>query len=296
MIILPSTTDKLSLITSNATGDLDVVASYGEVDQATPPVVKPFGRQLTNITTNTTTDILAAPAASTTRTPEEITVRNAHASNSNDVTVQYNANGTLYEMIKVTLSPGDTLEYIRGIGWFTVRNNSAPSGNQSTADQATAAGTDTYLTGSSITIPTSRPLAIGTKFLWKIVATKTAAGAAAWSMIIRFGTAGTVSDTARLTFTQVTNVQTAAVDTGVWDIVAVVRGPIGASCIVAGGLNFTHHLAATGFSTVGTGDCYQITSAAFDCTTAGMIVGLSCNPGASGVFTFQVVQTDVRNL
>src|SRR5678815_1830102 len=99
MIILPNTTDKLQVVTS-AAGDVDVVVSYGETDQATPPVVKPFGRQLSNITTATTTDILGSPAASTTRTPEEMSIRNAHATVSNIITVLYNANATTYEVKK----------------------------------------------------------------------------------------------------------------------------------------------------------------------------------------------------
>jgi hypothetical protein len=295
MIILPATTDKLQLITS-AAGDIDVVCSYGEVDQSTPPVVKPFGRQLTTIVTAATTDILAAPAASTTRTPEEITIRNTHATVANTVLVQYNANATVYEIHKVTLAPGEMLEYIKGIGWFTVANQLPNIRNQNTTDQVLTVGTEAYLAGSSIAIPANRPIAIGTRFHWRIAATKTAAGAAAWSVIVRFGTAGTTSDTARLTFAQTTNIQTAAVDTGTWEIRAIVRGPISASCVVAGVVEFQHHLDVTGWSTVGPADCYQITSGAFDITTAGMIVGLSFVPGASTVATFQVVSAECENI
>jgi hypothetical protein len=55
-------------------------------------------------------------------------------------------------------------------------------------------------------------------------------------------------------------------------------------------------LQTTGFSGVAAADTYQTTSAAFDCTTAGMIVGLSCNPSTAGVFTFQLVSTTVSNI
>lgn len=294
MIILPSTTDKLQLVTS-AAGDIDVLVSYGETDQSTPPVVKPFGRQPTTITTVATIDILAAPASSTTRTPEEITIRNTHASVSNTVLVQYNANAVIYEIHKVTLAPGEMLEYIRGIGWFVVANATPNLRNQNTAD-VVANAADTYLTGSEIRIPANRPIGIGARFHWRLGATKTAAGVAAWTLNTRFGTLGTTGDTSRLAFTQVTDVQTAAVDAGTWEIRLIVRGPISASCIVAGIMEFQHHLAITGFSTVSGSDCYQVTSAAFDITTAGMIVGLSCNPGAAGVFTFQVISAECENI
>lgn len=295
MIILPSTTDKLQLITSSA-ATIDVVCSYGEVDQATPPVVQPFGRQATAISSATTTDILAAPASSKTRTPEEITICNKHASLACDVTPLYNANSTLYTIGKWTLNPGEMLEYMRGIGWFRIASAGVPPVSFSTADQTTASGTDTYVAGSAIVIPNSRPLAIGTVLRWRVVGTKTAAGAAAWTVNVRFGTNGSTADTARLAFAQVTDVQTAAADAGVWDIECIVRGPIGASCIVAGGLSFKHHLAVTGFSTVGNADVYQITSSAFDCTTSGMIVGLSIAPNTSGVFTFQAATGQVLNI
>lgn len=295
MIILPNTTDKLQLITG-AAGSIDVVVSYGEVDQSTPPGVKPFGRQLTTITTAATTDILAAPGASTTRTPEEITIRNTHASVSNDCLVRYNANATVYEIHKVTLAPGEMLEYIRGIGWFTVANQLPNLRNQNTTDQVFTAGTEAYLAGSEIRIPSNRPIGIGCRFHWRLAATKTATGAAAWTVNARFGTAGTTGDTARLAFAQVTNVQTAAIDAGTWEVRLIVRGPISASCVVAGVLEFQHHLSVTGWSTVGPADAYQVTSGAFDITTAGMIVGLSFNPGAATVCTFQVVSAECENV
>lgn len=294
MIVMPNTTDKLQVVTS-AAGNIHIIVSYSDVDQSTPPVVQPFGSQRSNPITATTTDVLAGPAASKTRTPEEITIRNAHATVSNTITFQLNANATIYEIHKFTLLPGEMMEYVKGIGWFPVSAGIGDIRNQNTAD-VVASAADTYLTGSSLAIPPNRPIAIGTRFHWRLAATKTAAGVAAWSVLVRFGTAGAVGDTARLTFAQTTDVQTAAVDTGTWELRLVVRGPISASCVVAGCLEFQHHLAITGFSTVSGSDAYVVTSAAFDITTAGMIVGLSCNPGAAGVFTFQVINAEAENL
>jgi len=114
VILLTATTDKLQLITS-APGDLDVHCSYA--DYSSGFAISGLGRQNTNITTATTTDILAAPGASTTRNLKQMTCRNT-MSTSNDVTVQYNQNATLFERHKVTLAGGEMLEFVEGVGFF----------------------------------------------------------------------------------------------------------------------------------------------------------------------------------
>jgi hypothetical protein len=115
MIILSLTTDKISLITSS-TANIDVVAAYIDRNQSTG-VVGLADRQLTTISTATTTDIVAVPGATTTRNVKRMTIRNRHATASNDVTVQINANGTLYELHKVTLLAGECLQYIEDFGF-----------------------------------------------------------------------------------------------------------------------------------------------------------------------------------
>lgn len=81
--------------------------------------------QRTAITTATTTDVVAVPGSGVERNVVELSVRNKHASLATDVTIQLNANATLYEIIKITLNPGETLEYIEGVGWFTLTNPAA---------------------------------------------------------------------------------------------------------------------------------------------------------------------------
>lgn len=115
--LLNSSTDKLQLVTGVA-GTVDVLASWVDLNGTT---VTP-GRTVTAITTATTTDIIATPGASTTRNVKTITIRNKDASASVPVTVVYDANGTDYELHKVTLAPGELLEYIEGVGFFTVKN------------------------------------------------------------------------------------------------------------------------------------------------------------------------------
>lgn len=113
MIQLIATTDKLQLVTDSA-ADVDVVASFSDLSGST---VTP-DKQLTAITTATTTDVLAAPASSTSRRLHFMSIRNKDTADSTTVTVVFDANGTDYELHKVTLAPGDMLEYAEGVGFY----------------------------------------------------------------------------------------------------------------------------------------------------------------------------------
>lgn len=112
------TTDKLQLVT-DAAANVDVVASWVDLVSTT---VTP-GRSLTNITTATTTDIVAVPGANAYRNVKSMTIRNKHATTPVNVTVVFNTSGTQYELHKTSLNPGDCLEWIEGVGFFTVGNS-----------------------------------------------------------------------------------------------------------------------------------------------------------------------------
>lgn len=120
MILLKnSATDKLQLVTG-AAQNIDVHASFVDhADSGTNPAVSPADRQNTAISTATTTDIVATPAAGKNRNIKTITARNKGTA-ACDVTVIYDQNGTDFELHKTSLQPGDTLQYIEGIGFFTI--------------------------------------------------------------------------------------------------------------------------------------------------------------------------------
>lgn len=121
MLILADTNDKLQLVTS-AAATIDAVVSYMDCSDASPPVVDAPSSQKTAITTATTTDILAVPGANKRRNVKSIHIRNRHATLACDVTVVLDDNATDYELHKVTLAAGDCLEYIEGVGFFTIVN------------------------------------------------------------------------------------------------------------------------------------------------------------------------------
>lgn len=127
---------------------------------------------------------------------------------------------------------------------------------------------------------------------WLLYATKTAAGTAVPTYNVRFGTGATVTDTARITVTGVA--QTAQTDVAMFDITAIVRAT-GATTVVACGVALSHSNGVSGFKNDEGNNVIVGTSAQFDSTPANTKVGLSINPGTAGVWTFQVVSSELCN-
>lgn len=164
--------------------------------------------------------------------------------------------------------------------------------NQSTADQTINAATTTYLTNSNISVPVGK-LRIGTRFIWRITLSKTAAGTAGNIFIVKLGTLGTTGDTSVLTFTLPT--ATGVADVGFIEIVVTVRGPLSASGVLQGHLVMVHNLQTTGLANI-PGVALNVTSGVFDVTTANLIAGIVCTTAASTVLTFQQVCAEAVNL
>lgn len=159
----------------------------------------------------------------------------------------------------------------------------------STAAQVIPAATRTYIIGSS-TPPLKAGLRAGHIFRWTFNMTKTAAGVAASTFDICVGTAGTTADTARVSFTKPAG--SAAVDEAWVTITAIVRS-IGATGVLRGEFVMTHNLAATGHATIPC-VCVGTTSAAFDMTTADLILGVCITSGAADAITIQQVIAEMR--
>jgi len=291
-----TTPDKLKIITS-AAGDIDVYCSYIDCSDASPPVPDAPNKQATNITTATTTDVLAGVAnAAKRRNVKQVTIRNTHASVSNDVTVVVDAiDGSDYELHKATLDAGEMLEYHEGIGWFEVAPSVADlaSGGATTA-QIASHSADTYYLGFPVTSNGITRLRAGSWFRWAFGVTKGAAGTAAPTFNIRYGTAGTTADTSRALMTM--SAQTAAADSGYIIISATFR-TVGAAAVIVGRVALVHQLATTGLNSTTTGmQLVQTVGGSFDSSPVGSIIGLSVNPGTSGAWVVEAVDLDVVNL
>jgi hypothetical protein len=296
MLLLTSTSDIIRVITS-AASDIRVHADFADKTTGNPEVA--MGRTNTAaITTATTTTVVGSPAASTARNIKALYIMNAHASATCDVTVEHFDGSVASRIAKVTLLFGESLDFIEGSGWIHLDSNGLPKlaaspradGVGSGTDQGPGFASDTYVTGSSMNI--GGRLQVGSFIRWNIRATKTAAGTATPILVIRFGTAGAVGDTARVTLTGAA--QTAAADTAWFEIVAVVT-TAGAAGVMRGIWAIKHDLAITGFAPTGM-PVLVGTSATFDMTIANSIIGLSINGGTSAAWTLQMVVVDAVNL
>lgn len=116
MLILTETTDNLQVVLSGnvTTNQLQCVASWRDITTTTYTP----GRTL--VSTNNTTDVnlVPAPAASTQRVIDMISVYNADTVPAL-VTIKLDANGTEYILYKQTIANGEFIKYIEGAGWFS---------------------------------------------------------------------------------------------------------------------------------------------------------------------------------
>lgn len=119
MLLLASTSDKIQLVTS-AAGSIDVHSSWADNLSGS---VTPGRTNTPTISTATTTDVVASPAASTIRKIKLMSVRNRHASVANDVTVKHTDGTNNLEIMKVTLQPGEELLYIDITGFVVLLAN-----------------------------------------------------------------------------------------------------------------------------------------------------------------------------
>lgn len=294
-----TTPDKLKLITS-AAGGIDTAVSYIDSSNASPPVTDAPQNEFHKISTATTTDICAGnTSASKRRNVKQVSIINTHASVANNVSVILDAiDGNDYQIVETyTLQPGEGLRYDEGIGWFKTTNlvtSSALGGatNKFTGADLSLSTTDVYLTNSALTMAALGTPTIGRVYRWYFVLSKTA-GTAAPVLTVRTGTAGTTSDTSRVTFTW--GVGTSATDRAEFFVECLLTA-VGASAVIRPKAEFQNNLtnAATGFSgTTLIHNLQPADSGTFDCTTAGLLIGLSWNGGTafSGAMEYLTAET-----
>jgi hypothetical protein len=291
MLLLASTTDKIQVITS-AVGQIDIHASWIDLSGTTITA----GRTNTRIGTATTTDVVAAPASSTTRNVKQLKVGNNSASVTNTVTIQHTDGTNVIVIEQVTLAPLERIGYEEGTGVRVfdsagrekVISGGLPTGNANTSDVVANAAA-TYLTGSGLQI--GGRVQAGSFLKWRLRMTKTAAGVATPTVAVYVGPNGTTADTARVTHSS-TAIQTAAIDTGMFELDAVFRS-IGATAVIESPIRLDHVLAdGAGFGTFR----YLSANSASFALGANDYVGLVVNPGTAGVWTFQHVLIDAGNL
>lgn len=123
MIVLSETTDNLQVVLTGAvtTNQLQCTTSWRERTATT------FLAGRTVIDTNDTTDvnIVASPSgASTQRLVDFINIFNKDTATA-EVTVKFDANGTEYILWKGSLTTGQALTYVEGIGWSVITTSNS---------------------------------------------------------------------------------------------------------------------------------------------------------------------------
>lgn len=291
-MLLANTTDKVQIVTTSV-ADIDIIVDYVDMDNTTKAVTP--GRTLTKTNTAATTDILAAPASGVTRKVKYVSINNVHATTSNQVTVQYNANGTVYKTDTWPVAAAERIRFVEDqgfevldtVGRTKVPGLGLPVGNSNTADVVASAAA-TYMTGGNLLI--GGRVQAGSWFEWTLRVTKTAAGTAAPTVAVATGTTASASDTARVTHTGVA--QTAATDTG-WLIVKATFRAVGASSVIESDIRMDHTSAdAAGLGTLR----YLSANSASFALGASDYIGLIVNPGTAGVWTFQHIDIAAYNL
>ncbi len=299
MIILGHTTSKVQVVTGAAVAAIVSHASFIDINQSTLAVVAPDETN-TSISTATTTDVVAAPASGYSRNLKFLNVRNTNASTSCAVTIQHTDGTTVAPLWYGILGPGMQVQIneLAQVSVFSAGGillgplSSGSLFNASTSTVSAGYASDTYLAGSSILIPAQRPR-VGTRYRCYFDMTKTAAGTATPIVTLRYGTAGSVSDTALATFTF--GAGTAAADTGIFYLDCIYRSVgSGTSAVIAGNVSLTSNLSTTGLSNAV--KARVATSSSHDSTTANTYLGVSFNGGTSFSGTCTFVAAELLNL
>ena len=146
------------------------------------------------------------------------------------------------------------------------------------AEQVLTASSVNQLTGSKIQLPVNG-LVIGTRFIWHIGIRKpTLAGVATWSVMVRFGTAGTTSDGVIATFTSNTN--SALVDQAMLRIVCDIL-TLGGSATARCNAQYVNRLQQlTGLGEIAGA---PNSTATFNSASSPAYISVTITPGASAV-------------
>lgn len=112
MLLMTSVNDLVQVVTGSS-GIIEVHASW--IDNVTGTIT-PGRTNTTDITTATTTTVVAAPGSGQ-RNVKNLNIRNSHASVSNLVSVLHTDGTTSQTLLQLTLAPGETLTYDEGGDW-----------------------------------------------------------------------------------------------------------------------------------------------------------------------------------
>lgn len=147
MLVLENTTDTLQVNLSGAvaTNQLQCYASYRDFTDSTYNA----GRGAINTNGASDVTIVAAPAASTRRVVDFLSVYNQDTANAT-VTIKLDANGTEYILVRLTLGIGERLEYAEGSGFRVIGDNGAVKTALANGSNVVASGLQMVTLGADV--------------------------------------------------------------------------------------------------------------------------------------------------
>lgn len=149
------------------------------------------------------------------------------------------------------------------------------NGSQASQSQIVVSATNYYITKSNLLLPTTFrvPMQVGTRFVWRVGMTKTAAGTGAFAISIYRGTNGTTADTQDVL--QTIGTQTAAVDNMMVDVEVTVTATGASGSYYWSICPANKAITATGFGVAtGAGAFFSGTVSAVALDTASLQFGL----------------------
>ncbi len=148
MLVLTETTDNIQVVLAGSvtTNQLSCFSSWRDITTTT------YAPGRTVISTNNTTDvnIVAAPASSTQRVVDMLSVYNADTVNAT-VTIKFDANGTEYTLWKGTLGTLEKLEYTEGQGFRVLTNAGAIKNSLNQGSNSVGSDMNIAVLGSDVT-------------------------------------------------------------------------------------------------------------------------------------------------
>jgi len=147
-IFLADTDDTLRVVTASGVSTIHMYAAWADI---TTTALTP-GNSDAQVTTATTTVLVAAPGASTQRQIKGLTIANSHASSSNVVTVEFFDGATATRLIAYTLLAGETLQWAEDVG-FRVLDASGQLKGAMVADTEMPAAAGAPSAGAAPTAP-----------------------------------------------------------------------------------------------------------------------------------------------
>lgn len=148
MIILSETTDNLQIVLSGAvtTNQLQCMTSWRDRTASTFVA----GRTVTNTNNTTDVNLAAAPAASTQRVIDFISIYNNDTTNKT-VTIKLDANGTEYKLFVTTIASGEIIQYNEGEGFKVIATSGAIKQSINQGSNASTSGLTAVVLGSDVT-------------------------------------------------------------------------------------------------------------------------------------------------